>query len=145
MFNGTMAAWPVTFTSPFGGAVTQSILPLTFNNQVSYAGSPEIESRIVADIASFGRQIGIISEALVELAGATGSGGPKVARLRTLMAEIEDLKAQHRRSILERVTSALDTLDEQSPASADNMLDNIERAVRLARTKLDMKRRERGE
>ncbi len=49
--------------------LSQSILPGwgAFNMTVNYQGSPDIETEVVRDVASFGRQIGWLSELVLEL------------------------------------------------------------------------------
>lgn len=130
--------WPFDLYLPFSGA-TQSINPGWFNTTITYAGDAQIESRVISDVASYGKQIGILSEALLELAGADAHG-EAVERLRTVVAEIEAIKRRHRERIADRVTDALQSLERLEPAKADLLLDEIERRISEARGQVQRKR-----
>lgn len=78
------------------------------NLQVSYAGSPAIERDVVESVASFGKQIGILSEAVLELAAE--HDGEKVGRLRELVQRVEEVKSRHRSTVRRDAEDALDRL-----------------------------------
>ena len=58
-------------------------------------GDLRVERRVHRDVASYGRQLGILTEAVIELADSVeGEDGPKVERLKALAEEIEQIKAE---------------------------------------------------
>lgn len=58
-------------------------------------GDIQVERRVHRDLASPGRQLGILADAVLELAGkADALDGPAVARLQRLADEIEKIKAE---------------------------------------------------
>jgi hypothetical protein len=63
------------FNAPLSGNVTQDINPITswLSPQVefNFAGKREVETDVVSNIASYGKQLGTIIPALLELAGET--------------------------------------------------------------------------
>ena len=86
------------FYFPFSGAVTQAIDPdvTWFQNLIRPgAGNARIERRAFEEVASYGKQLGVITEVLLEQAAR--SDGPEseaVRRLRAMQLQIEGIKAQ---------------------------------------------------
>jgi hypothetical protein len=137
--------WPQAFLfnwlSPFAGlapeTLAQTINPdwtispslITVNEQNS--SSPHTERAIVA-AESYGRQIGILIEAVMELVPEEKRGSPALQRLAKLDRKIEAIKAdrraerlsevntflletkRHRREEFDRLINALTTEDDQS-------------------------------
>jgi hypothetical protein len=89
---------------PWSGGVAQHIAPETdwfFAGIAPTAGDPRIE-RQAFEVASYGRQLGLITEVLLDLAAQmpprTAQGRESLARLQSIQAAIEDLKqAEHER------------------------------------------------
>lgn len=61
--------WAPIFRAPFSGNVTQEISPRLLSPNIQ--GVPEIEHKIETEVASFGKQLGKIIEALRELSTET--------------------------------------------------------------------------
>jgi hypothetical protein len=78
------------------------------NVQVSYAGAPAIERDVVERVASFGKQLGIVTDAVLELAG--GPAGAKVGRLQEVARQIEAIKDGHRRDAKHQAKEAIERL-----------------------------------
>ncbi|WP_082490342.1 hypothetical protein [Methylobacterium sp. Leaf91] len=113
------------FYAPLSGPVSQDISPHL------YQGVPEIEAEVTQEVASFGRQLGIISEAVLEVAKRLGHpaqgvgdipmipSGPDaeqsaLAKLQAIVDEIDGIKARHREAIAhdaERALARLHKLD----------------------------------
>ena len=122
--------WPSFNITLPAGDVTQQISPsLISMNSVNYEGVPAIERDVVTKVASFGKQIGIISEALVEL--ADGGDGSKVARLRKLVAEVDKLKTQNRREVERSAEEAMSRLRELDSALYKDLLARLQRQPRF--------------
>ncbi len=68
--------------------------------QLTIAGDAQVEGEINGGVASYGKQLGIIQEALMELAGDMPKG-PKMERLQRLMAMIEWVKEEQQQSSVE--------------------------------------------
>ena len=106
--------WP--FASMFGLApaqLTQPILPdfslqrITFN----YAGNLPIEREVVEQVASYGKQIGIITDAVLTLAGKPPkTGEDAIARLAAIAEKIEELKSRHKSSLADEAREAMERL-----------------------------------
>jgi peptidoglycan hydrolase CwlO-like protein len=94
---------------PWSGSVAQHIAPDTdwfFAGIAPEAGDARIEQQAFA-VASYGRQLGLITEVLLDLAAQVVPASPKaresVSRLQAIRAEIEQLKDAE----VERVADAL--------------------------------------
>lgn len=70
---------------------------------------PEIESRVVQEVASYGAQLGKILESLQVLAEKTGTELPEID---ALVAEVETVKSESREAIRARAEDALRRLRE---------------------------------
>ncbi len=114
----TWFSWfTVPFFAPLSGAVNQDFTPSP------YQGVPEIEQAVVQDVASFGRQLGIISEAVLELARKLdavpsgivlpapspqrSAGKTAVAELAEIVVEIDALKSRHKAAVEQDARAAL--------------------------------------
>ena len=73
--------WPFNLFAP--GNLNQPILPgWSFGNvSVNYAGNAEIEKDVVEKVASFGKQLGIITDAVLALADGKPKDDKAIARL----------------------------------------------------------------
>jgi hypothetical protein len=107
MTASMMQPWfPFTFNYPSGDVdLANWFSP---NVSVSYAGTPAIERDVVERVASFGKQLGIVTDAVLELAG--GAGGEKVARLKEIAKQIQEVKDGHKRDAKRQAKEAIDRL-----------------------------------
>jgi hypothetical protein len=94
---------------------------------VTYAGDRAIEERVVTEVASFGRQLGILSEALLEI--ADGEPGKAVERLRAVVNRVETVKGRFRRVLEEKAEDAFMALLEADPTAAERLVDALEQRV----------------
>jgi hypothetical protein len=100
------------FTMPLGGAVTQSILPWTWNFNGSQVGlfniylgqssNPQVE-REALDVASYGKQLGRIEDALLVLIDKVfpdplppGPQKDAIDDLKSMVHELHLVKKRHR-------------------------------------------------
>jgi hypothetical protein len=90
------------FRAPFSGDVTQEIVPRLFSPDIK--GSPEIEERIVREVASYGRQLGKVLEALQALSAKTGVKLPEIDEI---VAGVERVKADSKETLREEAEAAL--------------------------------------
>jgi len=110
--------WPFNLFAP--GNLNQPILPgWSFGNiSVNYAGSPEIEREVVEKVASFGKQLGIITDAVLALADGKPKNDKAIVRLREIAAKIEELKNRNKTSLADQAREALERLEKAEPATA---------------------------
>jgi hypothetical protein len=105
------------FRLPLSGNVSQSILPWnwTFNPVGSQVGlvnielgqssAPAVEEDVMTDVASYGKQLGRIEDALLVLLDTykpsrslSAEEKKAIAALRSLATQVEDVKKKHGRS-----------------------------------------------
>lgn len=96
--------WAPQIQLPFSGSVAQRIQPDTtwfFAGIRPQAGDGGMEQQIHEDIASYGRQLGLITEVLLGLVGKDGVSAAdaeqSLERLKAIHAEVELLKGRHQR------------------------------------------------
>jgi hypothetical protein len=113
--------------APLSGNVTQDINPITswLSPQVefNFAGKREVETDVVSNIASYGKQLGTIIPALLELAGETQ--GPALDELRALEAKIELTKEKHRNQQTEILRAELTRLNQNDPEALKALLSDF--------------------
>jgi len=118
-----MADFPFTWPYSFFQApktLDQSINPGWFDVNVNnYAGNPQLEKDIVEKVASFGRQLGILTEAVLELAGSKPrSEDSAITALRDIAARIETLKTLNNASLADQADAAMKRLAKAEPDAA---------------------------
>jgi hypothetical protein len=113
-----------TFNFP-SGDVAQSFGGAFFSPrfEVNYAGIPSVEREVISDVASFGKQLGILSEAILEI--ADGAAGDKVERLRKLVSEVEAVKERHKRDLQIEAEDALRRLRVADPLAFKFLIGRI--------------------
>ena len=94
--------WAPSFRAPFSGDVTQEIVPRVFSPDIK--GNAEIEQRVQTEVASYGKQLGKILEALQVLSNATKTGLPEIDNLVT---EIDAIKSDNKDKIRADAEAAL--------------------------------------
>jgi hypothetical protein len=104
------------FRLPLSGNVTQTINPWTWffnpvgsqvglvNIELGQSSNPAVEEEVLTDVASYGKQLGRIEDALVVLLAhfrperpLTSEEETAIDDLKTLLAQIATVKAKHRR------------------------------------------------
>lgn len=122
--NPWLFPWQGMFKGPLSGNVTQDISPdiswLSPQVEFNFAGDRRIEAEVVADVASYGKQLGILSEAMLEI--ADGDKGEAVERLRKLTNQINEVKLQHEEILEQKVKSELDQMKLQDPEALKRLL-----------------------
>jgi len=74
----------------------------------------------MTDVASYGKQLGILSEAVLEI--ADGQKGEAVARLQKLVDQIDKIKSQHEDKLEQKLKMDLDQLKDQNPEVLERLL-----------------------
>lgn len=103
------------FQWPFSGNVNQRITTPWFSPTINIAGDAAIEERVVTDVASYGKQIGWLSEIVLELAKKSEPNAETVTRLQKAVDAIKLIKDARQQSRLEAAVDALDELSKTQP------------------------------
>jgi hypothetical protein len=112
------------FKAPWSGDVAQRITAPWFSPSltVNYAGNAAIEDRVVTEVASYGRQLGWLSEIALALAKGEAPPGDALAKLQAAANAIERIKAETQVSAIETATKALDRLEREQPKEYEKLL-----------------------
>jgi hypothetical protein len=97
--------FPYVFRAPFSGDVIQDVSPRLFSSEIK--GSPAIEAKIQTEVASYGKQLGKVLEALQALSARTGVPLPEID---DLVAGVERVKAEAKDDLKAEALAALDRL-----------------------------------
>jgi hypothetical protein len=87
-----------TFEYPLSGNITQGIAPVFGDIE----GIPEVEHEVITTVASYGKQLGKLTEAVLALADAVGLEGEAVDDVREIAAGVEAAKGRAREAVRER-------------------------------------------
>ena len=106
--------WNPQFHYPWSGSVAQRIEPVTFFDSINAAaGDGRIEKKAF-DVASYGRQLGLITEVLIDLAEKQQALPPETAssleRLKSIRALIEKIKDEESASLAQDIEARVDKL-----------------------------------
>jgi len=117
----------------------QTIAPVTnWGTQitVNYQGNAAIERDVQSEVASFGKQLGIVTEAVLALAGpltgaldADADAKEKVVRLATLAARVDAVKARHGAAIETQIREQVQSLAATDRDAADRLLQTLRREL----------------
>ncbi|MEM7643012.1 MAG: hypothetical protein AAF366_10835 [Pseudomonadota bacterium] len=88
---------------PLSGNVVQDIAP-SFNHEIE--GIPEVEYEVVTSVASYGTQLGILTDAVLALAAKAGEDGPEIAAVRELASGVEAAKGRALEAVRARAVAA---------------------------------------
>src|SRR5215470_5256446 len=105
------------FRWPLSGDVRQRITAPWFSPSltVNYAGDPLIEDRVVTGVASYGRQLGWLTEIALALANKQPVPPDTLRRLKEASDRIQAIKDEVQSSALDAATDALDRLEREQP------------------------------
>lgn len=116
--------WAPQVHFPWSGSVAQHIAPDTdwfFGAIQPGAGDGRIE-RQAFDVASYGKQLGLITEVLLGLAQQAPKASPRaqasIARLQQIQAAIEAIKAAEHERVADAVVEQVRTLRQRGGARA---------------------------
>ena len=103
-----------TFKLPLSGDVVQSINPFTafmtggqfglVNINMGQSSEPKVEEEVLSDVASYGKQLGRIGDALMVLLAhfqpQTPDETEAIAALNEMLEKIADVKEKHKRAAI---------------------------------------------
>jgi len=120
--------WSPQFHFPFSGSVAQRIEPDTqwfFAGIRPEAGNGDMEKEIF-DVATYGRQLGLITEVLLAMAGSEAvskeQAGESLRRLEEVHGEVETVKARRKGKLAKSATDVLEKLRTSDPAELQRIL-----------------------
>jgi hypothetical protein len=114
--------WAPQLHYPWSGSVAQRIEPDTnwfFDAIPAQAGNGGIEKKAF-EVASYGRQLGLITEVLIDLAKAdttlSAEATTSLERLKSIRSEIEKIKVTDTDSLVREIENAFGRLQSSNPS-----------------------------
>lgn len=127
--------WAPQLQLPFSGDVAQRIEPRTqwfFDGIDTASGDPVIE-RKAFEVATYGRQLGLITELLLDMAAQTPprtkAGRESRQRLLAIQAEIERIKTQDAEAQVQMVEAGLGRLKARHKPEYEALLARLRLAL----------------
>ena len=119
--------WPFgpLFTAPT--SLVQPILPdwSLQRVEVNYAGDIAIEKEVVAKVASYGRQIGILTDAVLALSDKVQEDGKPFGQLREIAKEVAKIKDERRGDLASSARRAMQSLANVDRRAAERIARNF--------------------
>ncbi|MGQ7848050.1 hypothetical protein ACUNV4_26375 [Granulosicoccus sp. 3-233] len=118
LFPWSTEFWQLFLNNPMHGEVDQEILPSWFSTNiiVTGLGEPELEQRIVTEVATYGKQLGELTDVVLALAQTIKlTDSEALQELQTIAEQVESTKRAHRKSVQQRAELALKELAEADP------------------------------
>jgi len=126
--------WSPQYHFPFSGSVAQRIEPDTnwfFAGIRPEAGNAEVEKEIF-DVATYGRQLGLINEVLLAMAGSKQVSQEQAAeslqRLEEVYCEVETVKSRRKQKLSKSAADVLEKLQANDPAELERVLARFSRS-----------------
>ncbi len=129
--NEWMNPWFWAFKSPLSGDVEQSIAPVTQwwspQLEVNIAGDRKLEARIIAEVASYGSQLGTLTDAVLEL--AEGKDSETIRKLQDLANQIDSEKRRYQHAELTALKRSLLRLKRNDPKGFEQLMTEVQPAA----------------
>jgi hypothetical protein len=129
--------WAPQFHFPFSGGVAQRIEPDTnwfFAGIRPEAGNGDVEQQIF-DVASYGRQLGLITEVLLSQSSpgtiARDKAAQSLTQLESVYREVEDVKRRNCDTLARSAVAVLEKLQASNPAELARVLGRFSPATPL--------------
>lgn len=122
-FAAWFPGWPPTSRAePLSGDVSQWFKIFSPTITVTGRGEPDLEARIVRDVATYGAQLGPITDLVLALATRREPPAEALAKLEQISRDVEAAKDEFRRGAQDRARRALADLKEHDPAALGELL-----------------------
>jgi len=119
------------FRSPLSGDVNQRITAPWFSPSltVNYAGDPQVEDRVVTEVASYGKQLGWLMEIALALAKQQPLPRETLRRIEEASERIDAIKKSVHSSELDEANAVLDRLERNQPDDYQKLLSERHKAA----------------
>jgi hypothetical protein len=111
---------------PFSGNVMQQIAAPWFSPSFTFdfAGDPAVEDRVVSDVASYGSQLGWLTDIALALIDKKSPPEDSLKKLRSAADQIAKIKQTVGQTAVEKANAALDDLQRDSAAEYEDLIRN---------------------
>lgn len=104
---------------PLSGDVTQDISSAFIARM---KGVPELEKEVVTRVASYGAQLGTITDAVLSIAKAVGASGEEIDKLSQMAKDVDSAKAESKVELRVRAETALRRLKDVDPKEYQKLI-----------------------
>lgn len=112
------------FKTPLSGDVIQNISPEVTGIEI--AGDAELERKIVQNVASYGKQLGLILKALEALVPQDERKTDAFKALFDMADDVKQATATHRNRLDEDAREALERLKQSDAAAYDTLVQSLQ-------------------
>lgn len=116
-FEAWFPVWGTDRLGPLSGDVSQWFKIFSPTVTVNGRGEPELEGRIVRDVATYGAQLGPITHIVLAMANGEKVPADQLEKLDKINKAIQDEKRDYERGVRDRARRALTDLQKQDPAA----------------------------
>ncbi|WP_413111248.1 hypothetical protein [Thaumasiovibrio sp. DFM-14] len=117
--------WQRTLNYPLSGNVNQDFQYLSPTYEFNFAGNKEIERKAICEVASYGKQLGILSDVLIELCDKQKHHSETTEKLHLMVKEINNIKERHYQVNGRKIKQQLEWLKEHNRAAFDDLLNEL--------------------
>jgi len=122
---GWFPGWGADRAAPLSGDVSQWFKIFSPTVTVNGRGEPELEARIVRDVATYGAQLGPLTQVVLAMARGAAPPTDELDKLTTINKAVQDAKDDYDRGVRERARRALTDLRQQDPVAFADVLDEF--------------------
>ena len=120
-------SWLNLFRAPLSGDVNQDYAPITSwwspQFEFNFAGDQRVEADVVRGVASYGRQLGALTDAVLALGKDNDS--PELKHLRDMADKIAAIKQHHSGESLQSLKSKLSDLKHSDQAAFQQLMAEV--------------------
>lgn len=127
--SSRFASWFPGWSSPLSGDVSQWFKIFSPTVTVNGRGEPELEARIVRDVATYGAQLGPLTQLVLAMARGAALPAEQLAKLEAIDLAIQDEKKEFDRGVRDRARRAMADLRQRDPAAFAELLDECRSAL----------------
>lgn len=124
-FAAWFPGWGTDRPAPLSGDVSQWFRLFSPTVTVNGRGEPELEARIVRDVATYGAQLGPLTQLVLALADGRPPPADELDKLTKINRAVQDEKRDYDRGVRERARRALTDLQRQDPAALTEVLEEF--------------------
>src|SRR6478672_144851 len=117
--------WGADRAAPLSGDVSQWFKIFSPTVTVNGRGEPELEARIVRDVATYGAQLGPLTQLVLALANGQAPPADELEKLDQINHAIQDEKRDYESGVRDRARRALTELRQQDPTALAAVLDEF--------------------
>ena len=121
--------WQQVVRLPWSGEVDQHIAPSLFSTSINVRGlgEPKLEQQIFTEVATYGKQLGELTDVVLSLAEAANLADCHALKeLKAIARDVDKKKQEYRESAQQRAERALQELADSDPEGLSRLLSSYQ-------------------